>query len=482
MSSCSQSNSNNNSGVTDNNANVSEAASDAPQTTTEFPPPDVPQKDYGGASFNILYPHWGMYTNYFFAETQTGDAMNDAVYKRNTSVEDQLNLKFNTIEIGDDSDNGIKNILPKVKTSVLAGDGAYDLVLIHPMCDLGDLIAGQYVMDWNKVPYVDLTKPYWNQSLNSTIAIKNILLFAASDYIIPDPDAIFFNKGILADYNLDDPYALVKNGQWTWDKLETMAKAVSKDLNGDGIYDLNDMYGFASIMDGPMIGVMHSCNMYIATKDQNDDPQLYTVSDKLVNIVNKMYDLIYNGHQSYCWAYEPDAVKAAALQMDFTKNQVLFEINAPSDAAQKYRAMDVDFGILPFPKYDEAQTDYISLNNAGLMFIPADCKDVERTGIVTELLAAYSRQYTLPAYFDVLLTSKVTRDTESGDMLNIIYNNCVYDFGYNFNGFTNISYIIPRLMSSKSTNVQSWYDQNAPLAVKTMQTIYDNILKYQNLN
>ena len=478
--SCSQANTNINSGTANNPANnPSESASiTAEATTADFPEPNVPQKDYEGASFNILYPYWGMYKHYFFAEEQTGDAMNDAIYNRDKKIEEQLNIKFNPIMIGDDSNNAIKDILPKVKRSVLAGDGAYDLVLIHPMCDLGDLAAGQYVTDWNKVPYVDLTKPYWNQSLNGTLAVKNILLFAASDYIIPDPNVIFFNKGILQDYNVEDPYSLVKNGKWTWDKLTEMAKLVSRDLNGDGIYDLNDLYGFASIMDGPMIGVMHSCDMYIATKGQDDVPELYTVSDKLATVVNKMYDLIYNGNQSYCWAYYDNAKDAAAHEMDFTKNHVLFQIQSPSEAAQKYRAMDVDFGILPFPKYDEAQTDYISLNNAGLMFIPADVKDVERTGIVAELLAAESRRSTLPAYFDILLNSKVARDTESEDMLTIIYNHCVYDFGYNYNGFTNISYIIPRLMAAKSTNVQSWYDQNAPATINNMKKVYNNILKY----
>ena len=480
--SCAKSGGGNNSGATDNAANGSAGDTTSPDAsaTTAFPEPDVPVKDYGGANFNILYPYWGMYKNYFFAEEQTGDSMNDAIYKRDQKIEEQLNIKFNPIQLGNESANAIKDIMPAVKKSVLSGDGAYDLVLIHPMCDLGDLIAGQYALNWNKVPDVDLTQPYWNQSLNSTIGVKDILPFAANDYIIPDPCAVFFNKGILQSYGLDDPYTLVKNGQWTWDKLTAMAKQASKDVNGDGVYDLNDQYGFASIMDGPMIGVMHSCNMYIATKDADDVPQLYTVDDKLNAIINKMYDLIYNGSQSYCWAYNDDAAKQAAVEMDFTKNQALFQIESPSAAAQKYRAMDVDFGILPFPKYDEAQTDYISLNNAGLMFIPADAKDVEKCGIVAELLGAYSRQYTLSAYFDVLLNSKVARDTESEDMLNIIYNNCVYDFGYNYNGFTNISYIIPRLMAAKSTNVASWYESNAPAAIKTMQKVYDSMLKYEN--
>jgi hypothetical protein len=313
--------------------------------------------------------------------------------------------------------------------------------------------------------------------MNETLAIKDVLLFAGSDFIIPDANAIFFNKQILRDYDLENPYELVRSGTWTWDKLTEMAKQVSQP-NQFGEYDLDALYGFTGIMDGPMIGILHSANHFVAKKDENDFPTLDLMSEKLISIVEKTYDLIWNGNQTYVWNWgDPPE-----LEMDFTRNRVLFQINSLSGAAERYRAMDADFGILPFPKYDAVQERYISLNTAGLMCIPMNVHDVEMVGIVSELLAAESRRTTIPAYFDVLLNSKLTRDTESEEMLNIIFNNSVYDFGYNYNGFTNATYIVPRLMSSKSINVASFYEANAAWTERNMAQVYEDKLKYQDLD
>ena len=144
--------------------------------------------------------------------------------------------------------------------------------------------------------------------------------------------------------------------------------------------------------------------------------------------------------------------------------------------------MDVDFGIVPYPKYDEAQKDYISLNTAGLMCVPSDVKDIEMVGIVCELLGSESKRYTIPAYFDVLLKYKGVRDDESLEMMKIIFDNVVYDFGYNYSNFTNMAYIVPRIIEQKSTDVTSFYEKNSPPAIKDLETAYKNIMKYEDLD
>ena len=45
---------------------------------------------------------------------------------------------------------------------------------------------------------------------------------------------LFFNKKLIEEYDLDDPYALVKSGEWTLDRLFSMSSEMLLDLNGDG--------------------------------------------------------------------------------------------------------------------------------------------------------------------------------------------------------------------------------------------------------
>ena len=57
--------------------------------------------------------------------------------------------------------------------------------------------------------------------------------------------AYFFNKKIYEDYSFEyDLYKLVKDGKWTWDKLISMTKQVSVDVNNDSVYNEDDLYGY----------------------------------------------------------------------------------------------------------------------------------------------------------------------------------------------------------------------------------------------
>ena len=482
-----------NSGEPDKNNNQGNDSSGGETSTDSeeepFPEPDVPKVDFGGTVFNVLYPFWGAFETQLFGdlETEAGTELDDAIWKRNKKIEDQINITFNPIVMGQRGEDTIKKIQPAVRKSVMAGDGSYDLVFIHPMCDLDAFAKAQLLRNFNKMPYIDLSKPYWNQSLKDTLEVNGTLLFASNDIIIPSPTAVFFNKKILSDYQMDNPYDFVRNGTWTWDKFLNMAKQVTQDLNGDGIYDANDLYGLGLLLDGSgMIAMMHACDQYITRRDEDGQPVLDVMSEKLVSLVEKIYDIVWNGNQTYTWDLKvwDDLAKREEMENFFPQGHSLFLLNSPgTGASRELRAMDVDFGILPYPKYDEKQKDYISLNHAGLFCVPQDIKDVDMAGIVCELLGAESRRYTIPAYYDVLLTHKGVRDDDSLEMMKIIFDNVVYDFGYNYSNFTNLSYIVPRIIGDdKSTDVASFIEKNAPPAERDLASAYKNLMNYADLD
>ena len=45
--------------------------------------------------------------------------------------------------------------------------------------------------------------------------------------MIPCPYVIFFNKQMVSDFGLDNPYQLVYDGKWTIDAFDKMARAAS---------------------------------------------------------------------------------------------------------------------------------------------------------------------------------------------------------------------------------------------------------------
>ena len=92
--------------------------------------------------------------------------------------------------------------------------------------------------------------------------------------------------------------------------------------------------------------------------------------------------------------------------------------------------METDFGIIPYPKYDDAQDRYYSRIEACELFcVPVTNKNHEFAGVVLEALAAESAKSVIPSYYDVALQGKVTRDEESSEMLDLIFNTRVFDWG-----------------------------------------------------
>jgi hypothetical protein len=92
--------------------------------------------------------------------------------------------------------------------------------------------------------------------------------------------------------------------------------------------------------------------------------------------------------------------------------------------------MEADFGIVPFPKADENQTRYYAATNgAWPKIVPNHAPNPERTSIILEALAAESKNVTIPAFVEICLKTKHTRDEESLEMVEIILSSVTEDLG-----------------------------------------------------
>ena len=100
-----------------------------------------------------------------------------------------------------------------------------------------------------------------------------------------------------------------------------------------------------------------------------------------------------------------------------------------------YRVNERDFGVIPMPKYDDAQTDYHTYvaEGTGLMIVPKTTDDTDRLGKVLEVLGATGQDSILSAYYDVCIKTRDSRDEESGRMLDICFKTRCYDLGLMFN-------------------------------------------------
>lgn len=437
---------------------------------------DIPEDlKFSGRKFTILYPTWSMYTDYYFQEEEIGEKLSDAIYKRQKDVEERFDIVIEPVTKG-----YIETIYPTLNKSVKSGSDDFSMALTHCISGVDSFATSGIAYDWNKLPYVDFSKPWWNQRMNEEMSIEGVLLTAVSDFIIFDPNVIYFNKQLAQSLDLGDLYSMVRNGEWTWAKLAEMARRASVDLDGDGKFTKEDQYGLVTHVGWMMESVLQSCDLFITKRDADGYPVFNLNNEKFSSVITMLYDLFFVGNQTYLGNWDAnnlDATYESAVPM--SSGRALFHVD-PLSAGKRYRAYETEFGILPFPKYDEVQKEYLSLSWNGFMVLPRNV-DPEFAGAVCEALSAESYRYVVPAYYDVLLTSKVARDTESSEMIDIIYKGACYDFAMNYTAWDPLANSITNLLSKKSTDYGSFFEKNVAAFDKKMTKIYNKIVEnYEN--
>ncbi|MCR5264412.1 MAG: hypothetical protein K6D94_11085 [Clostridiales bacterium] len=436
-------------------------------TYLKFDDPQVPDETYGGRKFVIIRPG-----SKEPPQEETGDVVDDAVYKSQRAVEERLEIDIDYVMVP-----SIVDIQPALKKAVMAGDSSYDVAVNHSIESIPNLLKDRLVHDWNHVPNVNFSQPYWNQSLNSTLSVKGILPIACGNYFISSPMCIFFNKQIQKDYGVEDLYGAVNEGVWTLDRFVSDSKLVSADLNGDGVYGVEDLYGFVGMSDYQFMGFLAGCDQFVVEKDEEDFPTVAVDNEKTFNIFTKLHDLIYGTTCAKVWAYGTDE----STHVKFTDNHALFEIEGGLGTAQTYRSMETDFGIIPCPKYDEGQADYMSFELGSFLMVPVTVSDIGLSGTVCELLNAENRRNMLPVYVDKMLVSKAARDNESESMIYLILDSIVYDFGVNLGQYNALSYVLGFSLREDTSDFASYVSKQLKSANKHYSKVYEYYLGYEDM-
>ena len=375
----------------------------------------IEKQDYNEYEFRIVSyidPNWPQPE--FSADEQTGDVLNDAIFKRNSIIEELFNITIVTEEYPD--------AYNPVLQTVTAGEDAYDLISdsVRNTMNLG--LQGCLV-DLQNLTNVNFDMPWWAGDYieQSSVAYHNFFaLCSCNIYAYDTTPIVLFNKQMIADYNLENPYDIVNDMRWTMDTMTEMVKNVSGDLDGNGIMDLDDKYG---LVGNSFISdvFLYGGDIMFVIKDENDLPQYNPDMERLNTYIEKLLKLT-----SSEYAYVPDrypGVDREASPLDaFAENRALFWA-CPISALFKLRDAEVDYGIIPVPMLDEAQGHYTSYvtSYGTTLAVPITCTDSDRTGNIMEALALASYEIVRPAYYNITLGSKLSQDEESSNMLDTIF-------------------------------------------------------------
>ena len=423
--------------------------------------------DFGGAAFNILSAGSVAYNDFDFDE-ESSLALDNAQYKRKRLVEENYKVAISE-EIKQAYSSGGGPGFMQISTDVSAGDCNYDLALIAGY-DVSVLAYSGLLYDLASVPGVDLTKSWWDQKANESLSVNGVMFFTTGEITCSDNNAAFvilFNKGLLKDYALENPYSLVYDGDWTMDKFAELCKTVTEDLDQSGVMDENDRFGLL-VWDDSVVGIVNAAGQRCCTINEDGEIELTLYNETTVSALEKYFSIAYDTQ----YAYTYQRVGGYNEQELWSGNHGLFWTTWLG-IVPRYREMENDFGILPYPKLNAAQADYyttVAPYNSQFICMPLIQNDVERAGTITEALAYYGKKIVTPAYYDVNLVGQSTRDEESEDMLRIIFDNLVFDIGYYYQiGPYNKELIY--MVREYDTNFASRYDSKKSVAENMLGVI-----------
>lgn len=430
----------------------------------------IEAKDFEGRIINIISSEAGIQNFPYYeikADEENGDTMNDAVYRRNIYLEEKFNIELESVLVN----HGDVGLITK---SITSDEHVYDMVMISPR-NAFTLAVNKQLTALDSLPYINKNNEWWCKYINSATSIKNFNYFLTGDMNIEtfaSADLVYFNKTVQQENNIEDLYTLVENGDFTMDKFKQICSDVTRDINGDGEYGDEDLIGYRGNANSFQMHLFAS-GKQIIPKDAQDIPYI-NISDEIVQIMTASIDLL--NYKPYIQLPNLEAVGIPTFKNDMT----LFLCQS-AYISSVMRDMKSDFGLLPLPKYDEKQDTYYSIIHttwSSTVAVPSTLptEDYEMMGMIIEEMAYSSRQIIRPAFYDSMLSVKLTRDEESGRVLKYIFENTIVDFAYlmsDYQGF-NFDTKTREMTMAGDNNVSSFIASNLTKYQSALDSVIEN--------
>lgn len=394
---------------------ANETQADTQQRFVEESGYELPMYDYKGNTCSFCIP--GDSLN---IEEETGESLNDAIYRRNSLVESLYNVDLAFIE---PPTEGYNEWVAFVQRTILSGDDSYQIIAngTHVMA-AESLTKNQYN---NLLSYdeLDFSQPWWTSEFQKSANLGGALYVTIGNIdtsFYSNTSAIFFNKQLAQDLRIDNLYDLVREKKWTLDMLKKYTAVGMLDINGDGeMRQEDDQFGLVCYRCFPVDAFVTAFHEEFIDFDNEGLPHLRELSDHYVDIQETLNAFIVN-NKEVLYAHDDGTT-------EFLEGRALFEATRLLRGVE-YRAMDNDFGILPYPMWDEDQGQYYTHNEIGMGYSIPVTTDGHMAAGVLEALCYLGYKMVKPVYYDKTLKGKTVRDVESQEMLDLLFDNITYDF------------------------------------------------------
>ena len=356
---------------------------------------------------------------------QNSDPVNDAMFNRNVTISDRLNVNIVSAAIEDP--NAYKPV-EEVQRAVKAGSADYDL-LAGAACVVAPVALEGTFYDLTELEYLDLTQDYWMQDYNDAMSYKGSQFSATGTIALSTYRFAFvtlFNKDAFDDKKVPYLYEAVANNEWTMDYQAKLAEDFYRDVNGTAKADEGDFFGFVSCWGINVDPYWASCDLPIVEKNADGEYEFVLDIARYSDVMDKVLYLLYGCGGTSVYDAITDNEEQDLMREVFSRGEAaMTTLRLVAVEQPDVRNMEQAYGIVPIPKFDASQKDYgTNMHDQFTVFcipVTASEEKLDLIGATMEVMASESERTVKPAYYEIALKRKYMSDPIAWDMLDLIF-------------------------------------------------------------
>ena len=443
------------------------------------------EKNFGGQTIKILTRAANHQQQFVAMDENEGTAINTAVKARNDLIEEKYGI---IIEVETTGRPGTD-----IGLTIQGGTSDYQIV-----CDSVNAMVGHVVDNWfySLNDLLELDRPWWDQNACNQLTLSDKKFFVAGNAIFQDDSftaGVLFNKNVYADrYEAayGSLYDMVDKGTWTLDVMYELARDFAMpDENAEWMTD-GCYYGI--VTDGYSGATMltNGTGAVSAYKDEQNKIVLSGGSEQSINAFGKVFTMLSDRTVSFFAEQYPGTETNWSYGSNmFITNHALFSVgylNSLLGIMTNATPDKVVPGVLPPPKFDEAQDGYhagINVYQSDVLAIPVcvvDEDQLEMTAYAMELLGYYSMKESpfgidsvTYAFYDTSMKLQATTDDNDSRMLDLITSSRIYDLGGAFNWNGSMIGLYSSNLYAESNTLSSRWESALPGVEMAMQQTID---------
>lgn len=311
--------------------------------------------DFGGATLYIN-PYWSP-----TPRSEDPDEDQALTYAYQDWIMDTYNVKIVEEQLGNWGDAQVE----EVQNFISSADGTEYRLFIMPPGFVGNGMANGWFADWANNDLIDITDfDIWNAGTIDFMS-KAGSVYGVSKGASEPRQCVYFNKKVLEDAGIDwnTIYDMQANKTWTWEAFENLCAQLTKDTDGDDVYDI---YGLVGNTGDLWLASVFSNNGSFFDFDADGKLQITAGSDNAMEALTWARDLWNNyampqGEGN--WDYFKDAFKAG--NCGFYVYQCYGGYNENAELAD----MADDWGCVAFPIGPKGD-DYVYVISENVVVLP----------------------------------------------------------------------------------------------------------------